>query len=255
MISKYKSKYKINKIFYSRLAIYITLTILLLYLLITGIISFAYAAGLDLERLPEDVCVQTSENFNGFFCFFSSSKDTSFYYMTIYGPLVWIIFSFLALVILNVFYISNRFYFSRLVREFSYGAVIYRIIDGKVEYLLLKMKHGHTSLCKGHQEGNESGEETAIREIKEETNLEVDLSTDFKTVITYSPFDQTIKDVTFYIACIKNNEQKPSDTHDDEVNSFEWCTYEDALFKITYDSDRDVVKKAHKYIKKHKFLK
>ena len=157
--------------------------------------------------------------------------------------------------ILNVFYISNRFYFSRLVREFSYGAVIYRIIDGKVEYLLLKMKHGHTSLCKGHQEGNESGEETAIREIKEETNLEVDLSTDFKTVITYSPFDQTIKDVTFYIACIKNNEQKPSDTHDDEVNSFEWCTYEDALFKITYDSDRDVVKKAHKYIKKHKFLK
>ena len=126
MISRYKSKYKINKIFYSRLAIYIILTLLLLYLLITGIISFAYATGLDLERLPEDVCVQTSENFNGFFCFFSSSKDTSFYYMTIYGPLVWIIFSFLALVILNVFYISNRFYFSRLVREFSYGAVIYR---------------------------------------------------------------------------------------------------------------------------------
>ena len=38
-------------------------------------------------------------------------------------------------------------------------------------YLVLKSTQGHTTLCKGHVEGNETEHETAIREIREETGL------------------------------------------------------------------------------------
>lgn len=255
MINKYKSKYKINKIFYSRLAVYVVLSIILLYAIIVGLVSFCYVSGINFENLPTDICNTQSEEYNSFFCFFQSSRDTNFFSFIYYVPLIWTIFCSLSLIILNVFYIANKFYFSRLVREFSYGAVIYKIEDGVIKYLLLKMNYGHTSLCKGHQEGSETPIETALREIKEETNLDVDLNVDFKTTISYSPQEQTIKDVTFFLASLKDCEQDPIDKHDEEVQSFERCTYEEAIFKITYDTDRDVIKKSNKYLKKHKFVK
>ena len=160
----------------------------------------------------------------------------------------------MAIIIFNVIYIVNKFFFVRLVKEKSCGAVIYKIENGKIYYLLLKMNFGHTSLCKGHQENGESDEETALREIKEETSLDVKLNTDFKAQIRYSPKELTLKDVYFFLATPINNDSTPVDEHDDEVGAFEWCNYEDALFKITYDSDRSVIKKADRYIKKHNLI-
>ena len=116
------------------------------------------------------------------------------------------------------------------------------------------MNYGHTSLCKGHQEEGESDEETAIREIKEETSLDVKLDTSFKTKITYSPNELSLKDVYFFLATPIDSSLTPKDDHDEEVASFEWCDYEEALFKITYDSDRNVVKKAEAHIKRYRGL-
>lgn len=103
----------------------------------------------------------------------------------------------------------------------------------------------------GCQELGERFEDTVIREIKEETNLDVDLNMDFVSKIKYKPSDLIIKDVYFYLATPKDNNAVAQDLHDQEVKDFEWCDYNEALFKITYDLDRDVIKKAHRYIKKH----
>ena len=90
--------------------------------------------------------------------------------------------------------------------------------------------------------------------IKEETNLDVDLNMDFVSKIKYKPSDLIIKDVYFYLATPKDNNAVAQDLHDQEVKDFEWCDYNEALFKITYDLDRDVIKKAHRYIKKHNLV-
>ena len=168
--SKYKSKYVIGRSFYSHLAFYIVITIFILTVLAFAITSFAYFLGIPLGDFPEDACVAESENFNVFYCLVIHGKDSRFYDLLYYFFIILIIVSILALIILNVIYIVNRFYFVRLVKEKSCGAVIYKVENGKVYYLLLKMNYGHTSLCKGHQEEGESDEETAIREIKEETS-------------------------------------------------------------------------------------
>lgn len=255
MKNKSEKKYTLDTKFFSHLVIYIMLTFFFLFLFIFSAIGFAYIANIDISGLlPQDVCDETSHLFNSFYCFLSTAEDNTFYYLIYNFFIIMMILTFLAIVILNVFYIANKFYFKMLVKEKSCGAVIYRIKDKEIEFLLLKMGYGHTSLCKGHQEKGETDEQTAIREIKEETSLDVKLNTDFVTTIRYKPNEDAIKDVIFFLAQPVNEAQTPKDEHDSEVESLERCEYSDALLKITHQQDRDVIKKAKRYIEKHNFL-
>mgnify|MGYP004419555925 CR=1 FL=1 len=64
--------------------------------------------------------------------------------------------------------------------EKSCGAIVYRKFHGNTEILLIRhIKSGYWSFPKGHVEGNETEAETAIREIKEETNIDVLIDTRF----------------------------------------------------------------------------
>ena len=87
-----------------------------------------------------------------------------------------------------------------MIKEKSCGAVIYKIIDNQVYFLVEKMQRGHYALTKGHVENNETEVETATREIKEETNLDLIIDTNFREVISYSPYEGCIKDVVYFIA-------------------------------------------------------
>ncbi len=132
-------------------------------------------------------------------------------------------------------------------KEKSCGAVIYKIENNEVKYLILHMRLGHLSLCKGHVENNETEEETAYREINEETGLEVKIDNGFKKLITYSPKENTIKDVIFFVAeALSKND--PIDKHDDEVMSFEWLPFLNAHEALTYQSDKDTLNEANIYI-------
>ncbi len=132
-------------------------------------------------------------------------------------------------------------------KEKSCGAVIFKKEDGIIKYLILHMGLGHNSLCKGHAENNESEKETAYREIKEETSLDVKIDTNFRKVITYSPKENVIKDITFFVAeALSKND--PIDNHDDEVISFEWLEINKAIERLTFESDKDTLKEANEYI-------
>lgn len=59
-------------------------------------------------------------------------------------------------------------------KEKSCGAVVYKIINDQRYYLVEKMNLGHASIPKGHVEPTDKNDEdTARREIKEETSLNV----------------------------------------------------------------------------------
>ena len=91
-------------------------------------------------------------------------------------------------------------------KEKSCGAVTFCFRDNVIYYLIEHMALGHYSLPKGHVEENETEIETAKREIKEETNLEVIIDNNFRQVITYSPYEGIIKDVVFFVAEIKSGD-------------------------------------------------
>lgn len=131
--------------------------------------------------------------------------------------------------------------------ERSYGAVVYKLADNKILYLIEHMVLGHISLPKGHIEKGETEEECAIREIKEETGLDVILDTSFRETISYSPVKDVIKDVTFFTALINSDKIFPQK---EEVNGIEFLPYDEADKILTYQTDRDVLYKADKYLKR-----
>ena len=59
--------------------------------------------------------------------------------------------------------------------EKSCGAVVFTVIDSSIKYVIVESKEGYFGFPKGHVEKNETEKETALREIREETGLNVDI--------------------------------------------------------------------------------
>ena len=57
------------------------------------------------------------------------------------------------------------------MKEVSAGGVVYRRTDGRIEIQLIRDRFGKITLAKGKTEPGETIEETALREIEEETGI------------------------------------------------------------------------------------
>ncbi|WP_314293093.1 NUDIX domain-containing protein [Leptotrichia massiliensis] len=131
--------------------------------------------------------------------------------------------------------------------ENSCGAIVFNENTEKI--LLVKMHNGNWGFPKGHIENNETKEETAIREVLEETNVRIKIIPNFEREIKYIPNEKTIKKVTIF-AGITQDEDVKIDTF--EIEAFQWCTYEEALKLVTYKLQKDVLEKARKVFVKSK---
>ncbi|MCQ6558350.1 NUDIX hydrolase [Paenibacillus mendelii] len=58
------------------------------------------------------------------------------------------------------------------MKEISAGGVVFRRVDGKLQIQLIQDRYGKISLPKGKMEAGETVEQTALREIVEETGME-----------------------------------------------------------------------------------
>ena len=123
--------------------------------------------------------------------------------------------------------------------EKSCGAVIF---EGD-KILVIQQVKGHWGFPKGHVEEGETEVETAIREIKEETNLDVEIDETHRYVEHYSPEEGIEKDVVFFIAKKTGGEIK---VQEDEVKSTEWLLPEDAMDRLTYESSKSILSKVIK---------
>ena len=126
------------------------------------------------------------------------------------------------------------------------GAVVYRMQDGQPVFLVERMDLGHLSLPKGHVEGNETEEETAIREIREETGLEVKLDTVFRHAVHY-PLRDGIgeKEVVFFAAEALPGEENPQE---DEIAWLKWMPFAQAVEAVTYPEVKEVLVHAYVYL-------
>lgn len=129
--------------------------------------------------------------------------------------------------------------------EKSCGCVVIKDMNYKKKILLVRQIDGNWYLPKGHVEKNETEKETAIREVKEETGVDVKIVTDFRKVITYMVGEDISKDVVFFIAkYIGGNDKK----QEEEILEIKWCTYEEAKEMLTYKQNVEVLKEAKKII-------
>ena len=131
-------------------------------------------------------------------------------------------------------------------REKSCGAVIFQ--PGKqTEYLLLHYPSGHWDFVKGNVEKDETEKETAVREAKEETGLNVKIISGFKEKISYfyRAGELINKEVIFFLAEADSKSVKLSFEH----KGFKWLPFEGACGQITYENSKQVLKKADTFLK------
>ena len=126
-------------------------------------------------------------------------------------------------------------------QEKSCGAVIFYEIDGRRVYLIERMRQKHLSLCKGHVEGRETERETAIREIREETALSVEILDGFRETTAYSPRPGRWKTVVFFLARADSLDVSPQP---EEVAELLWLPFDEAADTLTFESDRQVLRRA-----------
>ncbi len=130
--------------------------------------------------------------------------------------------------------------------EKSCGAIVYRKHHGNTEIILIKhVNSGHWSFPKGHVEGAETEVETAEREIREETGLEVLIDPTFRETVTYNPKKDTQKDVIYFLAKAKTHELVPQQ---EEISQIKWVEIGLASSVLSYDNDRQLVQKAKSLI-------
>ena len=140
----------------------------------------------------------------------------------------------------------------RCLYEKSCGAVIFRRDGGQLQFLIVKNKKGRNwGFPKGHVELGESEEQTALREVREETGLSVKLCRGFRAVSRYSLWNRASKRVVFFLAESRGGEVT---VQEEEIERARWLSYPAAMNFFRFDNDRRVLKSAVSWMNKHHMM-
>ena len=129
--------------------------------------------------------------------------------------------------------------------EKSCGAVVLRKNQGRLQVLLIKhINGGHWAFPKGHVERGETEEQTALREIKEETGITVMLDTNYRKTVTYSPKKDVVKDVVYFVALAKDGQRTAQKS---EISRIRWTDADRAADFVSFENDKVILLGALEY--------
>jgi 8-oxo-dGTP pyrophosphatase MutT (NUDIX family) len=159
-----------------------------------------------------------------------------------------------------------------MVREISSGGVVLRRLSGEWNIAVIeprrdalpaeasakkKLPSSLLALPKGLVDPGEKPDQTALREVREETGVTASLITKLRDikyfyVRSWGDRERVFKIVSFYLL------QYESGRIDDispemrvEVQRAVWVPLEEGPARLTYRSERDVVRLAQDYVKSH----
>jgi 8-oxo-dGTP pyrophosphatase MutT (NUDIX family) len=157
----------------------------------------------------------------------------------------------------------------------SAGGVVYRQVNGPIEVVLCGLvmpaaggrawAHRRTkntgppgerirwSLAKGTPDPGETLEETALREVREETGLEVEITSSLGSIeYWFSDYEADVryhKTVHFYLMVTVGGDMG---LHDPEFDVVQWFSLDEALTTISYPNEADILRRAFEAIGKSK---
>jgi 8-oxo-dGTP pyrophosphatase MutT (NUDIX family) len=135
-------------------------------------------------------------------------------------------------------------------QEKSAGAVIFKMQNNEPYFLLLKYPN-YWGFAKGWIEEGETEEQAAVREVKEETNLQIKIIPEFRFEQKWMyKFENewSRKQAAFFLAQVpENSEVKISEEHED----FAWKNYPDASKICKIKNNKEMLTAANEFILKN----
>ena len=117
--------------------------------------------------------------------------------------------------------------------------------DTKQIALVYREQFNDISFPKGHVEEGETEHETAIREVKEETNYDVEIVNEKRFVERYIIDNKIDKEVVYFIAKKIGGEAEKQES---EVTDIKWCSFDEAIETVTFDNLKQLLKNVYKEI-------
>lgn len=138
----------------------------------------------------------------------------------------------------------------RVKEPVSSGGVVYRWIDGRLEVVLCgRDEPVRWSLPKGTPDPGETLEETALREVQEETGLVPVIEDRIRSIdYWFSDKDNEVrfhKTVHFYLMKSVGGD---TSLHDPEFDVVQWFTYEEGVNNLAYPNEAEVLREAFNLI-------
>ena len=131
--------------------------------------------------------------------------------------------------------------------EVSAGGVVYRREPGGVDVILAarRTRRGDLAwgLAKGGIEADESAEEAAVREVREETGIEAEIETSLGETRYFYVWEDVRIRKTVHFFLMRATGGDPND-RDDEMEDVRWFPLERALKRAAYRGEREVLGRA-----------
>ncbi len=133
-----------------------------------------------------------------------------------------------------------------MLREKSCGALVVRRDEEDGKQYLLMIRHklgGHRSFPKGHMEPGETEYMTAVREVYEETSVQIRIDSKFRETVHYNPMPGVSKEVVYFLT---HTNQKNIKAREGEIAQVEWVPLEQVEASLTHENDKVVFRSAMK---------
>jgi 8-oxo-dGTP pyrophosphatase MutT (NUDIX family) len=129
--------------------------------------------------------------------------------------------------------------------ETSAGGVVYRRDNGVAHFLLIRDPYENWGLPKGHVESGESVEETARREVQEETGIQtLDVLEPLGTIDWFFREGPDLIHKYCHFFLMETDTARTVPQLDEGITDCIWLPFEEALETLTYDNARTVLEMA-----------
>jgi 8-oxo-dGTP pyrophosphatase MutT (NUDIX family) len=126
---------------------------------------------------------------------------------------------------------------------------VFRTIDSRPLFLLIRDSYGNWGFPKGHLERGERADTAALREVMEETGLrDVSVRDSIQTIEWFFRFRGRLihKSCQFFLMEAATSETTPQ--RSEGITACRWMTFDEAQELIVYENSREVLRRASEMV-------
>ncbi|MDP4001086.1 MAG: NUDIX domain-containing protein [bacterium] len=142
---------------------------------------------------------------------------------------------------------------TKAIREYSAGGVVFRKTNGDLQFLLIQDPKKRWNLPKGHIESGETPEQSAIREVSEETNLkELKIISKLDKIHFFYRMNGKLIFMTNFVYLIESknpNEKLKTEKDAPWIVDVKWFEAKQAYNIVEYKATKLILREAIKKIK------